>query len=678
MERSSFIILRPRGSGFFTKEEDATYLPSKDMESAFAPPKHLTKAPNRDPTKELRSEIEDYCSSIRCTCLKAVRKSAPCRTERLFVCKASLIKTIDKETPSQTWTPELLFTLLCDREILCSHNHQDYLQNYKSYADVRKVLAGMTKRLKGEASDANYYAIIRQCAVSGISDERLRDRYKQMLDFFHDAATARSVQHKAGSLSEALEELRFYLEYSSYDRSVLYAESRVTQAEASDAETQTPYLSAIKSVFSESRYPFDAFFLDALREEDAEIFVTEIVPRYMKLLNMYNGYRDASAHFQRGYRAWEYVQFEEDKSLSEQMNALWRAALSETTAMSPGNIASWLLCGENQLDFSSTGACDIRGHNSDSLYNAATDYLKELRGSDAAITSSDFEILLRNQSVCKQPFWLICILAMPRFTEVLKDGLSCEQLEAMLSTLGYNSTCKSDIRLRIKGMRLLKEAITVLDVCNAQCKKSWELFIAVFGNRVSSSEEAALWHKILDTNGNMRPNSFPLIRLQLLISGSINSCLPTQPERLYSYQSASPLHTRGGYAEFLKDHPSAVDEIAKRIKQHRAKWKAELSQYQRAWSTDALIIADAAKLCYISSSKLEWGTLCREYGIANFCKQYVNKHTSQESIQAELKALLTEHAMRQVLNDDARDILKRAAKALFNTKFGFDVQFLQG
>ena len=571
-----------------------------------------------------------------------------------------------------------MFTLLCDREILCSHNHQDYLQNYKSYADVRKVLAGMTKRLKGEASDANYYAIIRQCAVSGISDERLRDRYKQMLDFFHDAATARSVQHKAGSLSEALEELRFYLEHSSYDRSVLYAESRVTQAEASDAETQTPYLSAIKSVFSESRYPFDAFFLDALREEDAEIFVTEIVPPYMKLLNMYNGYRDASAHFQRGYRAWEYVQFEEDKSLSEQMNALWRAALSETTAMSPGNIASWLLCGENQLDFSSTGACDIRGHNSDNLYNAATDYLKELRGSDAAITSSDFEILLRNQNVRKQPFWLICILAMPRFTEVLKDGLSCEQLEVMLSTLGYNSTRKSDIRLRIKGMRLLEEAITVLDVCSAQCKKSRELFISVFGNRVSSSEEATLWHKILDTNGRMRANSFPLIRLQLLISGAINSCLPTQPERLYSYQSASPLRTRGGYAEFLKDHPSAVDEIAKRIKQNRAKWKAELSQYQRAWSTDTLIIADAAKLCYISSSKLAWGALCREYGIVNFCKQYVNKHIGQESIQAELKALLTEHAMRQVLNDDARDILKRAAKALFNTKFGFDVQFLQG
>lgn len=56
----------------------------------------------------------------------------------------------------------------------------------------------------------------------------------------------------------------------------------------------------------------------------------------------------------------------------------------------------------------------------------------------------------------------------------------------------------------------------------------------------------------------------------------------------------------------------------------------------------------------------------------------MNKHIGQESIQAELKALLTEHAMRQVLNDDARDILKRAAKALFNTKFGFDVQFLQG
>lgn len=34
--------------------------------------------------------------------------------------------------------------------------------------------------------------------------------------------------------------------------------------------------------------------------------------------------------------------------------------------------------------------------------------------------------------------------------------------------------------------------------------------------------------------------------------------------------------------------------------------------------------------------------------------------------------------MRQVLNDDARDILKRTVKELFDTQFGFDVQFLQG
>lgn len=70
---------------------------------------------------------------------------------------------------------------------------------------------------------------------------------------------------------------------------------------------------------------------------------------------------------------------------------------------------------------------------------------------------------------------------MPRFTEVLKDGLSREQLEEMLSTLGYNSIRKSDIRLRIKGMWLLKEAITALGVRDAQRKKSWELFVAVLG-----------------------------------------------------------------------------------------------------------------------------------------------------------------------------------------------------
>lgn len=678
MKKSSFIVLRPRGSGFFTKAEEATYLPSKDMESAYIPPEHLRKTPKQDPAKVVRSEIAAYYLSVRCTCLKAVYRSAPSHPERLFVCKSSLIKAIDKETPSQTWAPELLFALLSDRESLCSHNHQDYLQNRKSYADVRTVLTGMTKRLKGKAKDANYYAIIRQCAVSGISDERLRDRYKQMLDFFHDVAEARSVQHKAGSLSEALEDLRFYLEHSSYDRSVLYADSRVARAEDSGTETQTSYLSAIKSAFSESARPFDAFSLDTLREEEAEEFATWVVPQYMELFNMYNDCRDASAHFQRGYRAWEYVQFNEDKALSERMNTLWKAALAETTAISPNNIASWLLCGENQLDFSSAGTCDICGHDLDNLYDAATDYLQELRGSDATITPNDFKTLLYNQNVREQPFLLICILTMPRFTEVLKDGLSREQLEEMLSTLGYNSTRKSDIRLRIKGMWLLKEAITALGVRDAQRKKSWELFVAVFGNRVSTSEEAALWHEILDAKGGMEPNSFPLIRLQLLISGAIDSCLHTQPERLYSYQSASPLHTKGGYAKFLKDHPSAVDEIVKRIKQNRAKWKAELSQYQRTWSTDTLIIADTAKLCYISSSKLAWGTLCREYDMANFCEQYVSKHADQERIQAELKALLTEHAMRQVLNDDARDILKRAVKELFDTQFGFDVQFLQG
>lgn len=399
------------------------------MESAYIPPEHLRKTPKQDPAKVVRSEIAEYYLSVRCTCLKAVYRSAPSHPERLFVCKSSLIKAIDKETPSQTWAPELLFAFLSDRESLCSHNHQDYLQNRKSYADVRTVLTGMTKRLKGKAKDANYYAIIRQCAVSGISDERLRDRYKQMLDFFHDVAEARSVQHKAGSLSEALEDLRFYLEHSSYDRSVLYADSRVARAEDSGTETQTSYLSAIKSAFSESARPFDAFSLDTLREEEAEEFATWVVPQYMKLFNMYNDCRDASAHFQRGYRAWEYVQFNEDKALSERMNTLWKAALAETTAISPNNIASWLLCGENQLDFSSAGTCDICGHDLDNLYDAATDYLQELRGSDATITPNDFKTLLYNQNVREQPFLLICILTMPRFTEVLKDGLSREQLE---------------------------------------------------------------------------------------------------------------------------------------------------------------------------------------------------------------------------------------------------------
>lgn len=74
-------------------------------------------------------------------------------------------------------------------------------------------------------------------------------------------AEARSVQHKAGSLSEALEDLRFYLEHSSYDRSVLYADSRVARAEDSGTETQTSYLSAIKSAFLKAHAHSTRFLL---------------------------------------------------------------------------------------------------------------------------------------------------------------------------------------------------------------------------------------------------------------------------------------------------------------------------------------------------------------------------------------------------------------------------------
>lgn len=130
MKKSSFIVLRPRGSGFFTKAEEATYLPSKDMESAYIPPEHLRKTPKQDPAKVVRSEIAEYYLSVRCTCLKAVYRSAPSHPERLFVCKSSLIKAI----------------LDCSKRSIC-------LSGEEVDSDIDKLIKAAEEKMNGQNSD---------------------------------------------------------------------------------------------------------------------------------------------------------------------------------------------------------------------------------------------------------------------------------------------------------------------------------------------------------------------------------------------------------------------------------------------------------------------------------------------------------------------------------------------
>lgn len=74
-------------------------------------------------------------------------------------------------------------------------------------------------------------------------------------------------------------------------------------------------------------------------------------------------------------------------------------------------------------------------------------------------------------------------------------------------------------------------------------------------------------------------------------------------------------------------------------------------------------------LCEKSASLIRWSSVNRKYDIPAFCKGIIKKGRDYEPTLLELKSLLTEHAMRQVLNDDARQTLKAAISTMLNRCF---------
>ena len=120
---------------------------------------------------------------------------------------------------------------------------------------------------------------------------------------------------------------------------------------------------------------------------------------------------------------------------------------------------------------------------------------------------------------------------------------------------------------------------------------------------------------------------------------------------------------------FLQDHSDAVDEIVRRITQNRRAWNTSLLTYQKMWASPYTNKSSVEGLCEKSASLIRWSSVCSKYDIPAFCRDIIKKERDYEPALLELKSLLTEHAMRQLLNDDAQQTLKAAISAMLNRCF---------
>lgn len=285
-----------------------------------------------------------------------------------------------------------------------------------------------------------------------------------------------------------------------------------------------------------------------------------------------------------------------------------------------------------------------------------------MSGRKVEVSCSYISAMLDECDIYTNPFLALCILSDVRYGGRLPTEITADTLLPVLSKF-HNATAAQ----RIAAIHFLKNIMQVLAVDDKHRREAWTYLSITLGRSIASQEEAAEWKYVLATDF-IADDDLPLIRLNMLLWSAADECLAIQEERLYSYRRGSLLQ-RGGYAKFLQEHSDAVDAIVRRITQNRQTWNTSLLTYQKMWASPYTNKSSVERLCEKSASLIRWSSVYRKYDIPAFCRDIIKKGRDYEPTLLELKSLLTEHAMRQVLNDDARQTLKAAISTMLNEHF---------
>lgn len=601
----------------------------------FLPKEKCTPLSEKASTSPLHKKMDAYRTEIQSKILNMLGSEAT-HDESRFICKAALIAECSTHSPNALDKRGVLIPLLCDQDVLCSLQYQDYASTHGEYLAERKA----------------YLNDRQNPTLYDVAPPEMRDAYRFLSEALHKKAIERARADGTSSATVA---------------SVLgNIQSEVTFAYAEgDAPPQT-YKSAIADILGKDN-PAALQYLASMSEEDCRFFAEVIFRRYVSFIRTDEMIEDANAHFRQKYYMWQYDRLKERKHLRSQIDELWALAEKPYQAGLERTLASIArrLMGEAK-EYLLTAEDEDYAYDSDSiaalLQTSVNEYTHVMSGRRVDVPYSYISAMLDECDIYANPFLALCILADVRYGGRLPTEITADTLLPVLSKFH-----KATAAQRIAAIRFLKNIMQVLTVDDTHCREAWTYLSITLGRSIASQEEATEWEYVLATDF-IADDDLPLIRLNMLLWSAADDCLTIQKERLYSYRRGSVLQ-RGGYARFFQDHSDAVDEIVRRITQNRQTWDISLMTYQKMWASPYTNKSSVEGLCGKSASLVRWSSVNRKYDIPAFCKGIIKKGRDYEPTLLELKSLLTEHAMRQILNDDALQTLKAAISTMLNRCF---------
>lgn len=231
---------------------------------------------------------------------------------------------------------------------------------------------------------------------------------------------------------------------------------------------------------------------------------------------------------------------------------------------------------------------------------------------------------------------------------------------------------------RIRRISCLHQLNMVCELDREARSENWNLFLTVHGTKIESKAELEMWQEILygkaSENTKKEPiEDIPAIELTLLCLECLQNCLSEEIETLYCYTNGSFMH-QGGFAEFLKRHPQALNVCVERVQ--RKDVSADIQKYQAEWAKLDYDSAAIQKLCRKRAERIRWGNDFNQE-LEDFCRPFYQseENTTKEPEQLEqrvsrsvqeLKTLLVEAAFRKVLNHNAAKSLAAQAEKLLS------------
>lgn len=227
---------------------------------------------------------------------------------------------------------------------------------------------------------------------------------------------------------------------------------------------------------------------------------------------------------------------------------------------------------------------------------------------------------------------------------------------------------------RIARIQFQMKLIEIMELTYDDIIKNWRLFLQVHGACISSMKEEELWYEILRgvTDGNQVSVIHP-IEVQILCRHYLEECLPIQPENLFSYIGHSKLH-EGAYAQFFGAHQATIKACATRL-DNNAELRIKADEYlKKYWSAVEMDLSEAREFCKNVSNQINWVSIqgTSNCNLKHFCGSlYKGPDADVSMIETdveELKALITETAIRVILTNRARNVLREKISEVLNSE----------